>query len=149
MPNIKDNVNIQDFNNIFGSNYCPPLITKPIVVKNTCALLNDNIDSDVPINTNNCNSRILEVSFSDHYAIFATLGLCLWERRRQVSSASFKEWQMCILIPTLNFTPSQGLIQTVIHGWLRHFALKLYYSGFKWCTPRRTVIAQTLYCIYW
>ena len=69
MPNIKDNVNIQDFNNIFGSNYCLPLITKPTVVKNII----DNIDSDVPIKTNNCNSRILEVSFSDHYAIFPIL----------------------------------------------------------------------------
>ena len=70
LPNIKGNVNIQDLNNIFSSNYCLPLITKPTRVTNTCALI-DNIYSNIPINTNNCDSGILEVSISDQYAIFA------------------------------------------------------------------------------
>ena len=73
MPNIKGNVNIQGFKDIFSSNYCLPLITKPTRVTNTCASLNDNSYSNVPstCNTNNCRSGILEDSISDHYAIFA------------------------------------------------------------------------------
>ena len=71
MPNIKGNVNIQDFKNIFSSNYCLPLITNPSRVTYTCASLIDNIYSNVPINTSNCDSGVLEVSISDHYAIFA------------------------------------------------------------------------------
>ena len=71
LPNIKGNVSIQDLKSIFSSNYCLPLITKPTRVTNTCASLIDNIYSNVPINTNNCDSGILEVSISDHYAIFA------------------------------------------------------------------------------
>ena len=49
-----------------------PLITKPTRVTHSCASLIDNIYSNLPINTNKiCNSGILEVSISDHYAIFA------------------------------------------------------------------------------
>ena len=70
MPNIKGNVNIQDFKKFFLSNYRRPLITKPTRVTNTCASLIDNIYSNVPINTNNYDSGILKVSISDHYAIF-------------------------------------------------------------------------------
>ena len=70
MPNIKGNVNIQDFKTFFLSNYRRHLITKPTRVTNTCASLIDNIYSNVPINTNNYDSGILKVSISDHYAIF-------------------------------------------------------------------------------
>ena len=56
--------------NIFSSNYCLPLITKPTRITHSCALLIYNIYSNVPINTNKCNSGILEVSISDHYAFF-------------------------------------------------------------------------------
>ena len=55
---------------IFASNNCLPLITKPTRVTQKCASLIDNIYSNVPINTNSCHSGILEVSISDHYAIF-------------------------------------------------------------------------------
>ena len=43
------------------------------MVTNTCASLNDKSYSNVPstCNTNNCDSGILEVSISDHYATFA------------------------------------------------------------------------------
>ena len=63
--------NTQEFKDIFSSNYCLPLITKPTRVTNSCSSLIDNIYSNVPINTGKCNSGILEVSISDHYAIFA------------------------------------------------------------------------------
>ena len=71
MSNTLGNANTQEFKNIFSSNYCLPLITKPTRVTHSCASLIDNIYSNVPINTNKCNSGILEVSISDHYAIFA------------------------------------------------------------------------------
>ena len=42
------------------------------MVTNSCASLIDNIYSNVPINTDKCNSVTLEVSINyDHYAIFA------------------------------------------------------------------------------
>ena len=69
MSNTLRNANTQEFKNIFSSNYCLPLTTR---VTHSCASLIDNIYSNVPINTNKCNSGILEVSISDHYAIFAT-----------------------------------------------------------------------------
>ena len=65
------NASTQEFKDIFSSNYCLPLITKPTRVTNSCASLINNIYSNVPINTGKCNSVILEVSISDHYAIFA------------------------------------------------------------------------------
>ena len=71
MSNTIGNANTSEFKNIFSSNYCLPLITKPTRVTHSCALLIYNIYSNVPINTNKCNSGILEVSISDHYAIFA------------------------------------------------------------------------------
>ena len=71
MSNAIGNANAQEFKNIFSSNYCLPLITKPTRVTHLCASLIDNIYSNVPINTSKCDSGILEVSISDHYAIFA------------------------------------------------------------------------------
>ena len=71
MSSVIGNANTQEFKNIFSSNYCLPLITKPTRVTNSCSSLIDNIYSNVPINTGKCNSGILEVSISDHYAIFA------------------------------------------------------------------------------
>ena len=71
MSNAIGNANAQEFKNIFSSNYCLPLITKPTRVTHLCASLTDNIYSNVPINTSKCDSGILEVSISDHYAIFA------------------------------------------------------------------------------
>ena len=68
--NAIGNANTQAFKDIFSSNYCIPLITKPTRVTNSCASLIDNIYSNVPINTDKCDSGILEVSISDHYAIF-------------------------------------------------------------------------------
>ena len=59
----------QEFKDIFSSNNCLPLITKPTRVTQKCASLIDNIYNNVPINTNSCHSGILEVSISDHYAI--------------------------------------------------------------------------------
>ena len=70
MPDLKSNVNIQDLKNIFSSNYCRPVNTKPTGVTNTCASLIDNIYSNVCININNCDSGISEASISDHYAFF-------------------------------------------------------------------------------
>ena len=70
MSNAIGNANTQEFKDIFSSNYCLPLITKPTRVTNSCASLIDNIYSNVPFNTGTCNSGILEVSISDHYAIF-------------------------------------------------------------------------------
>ena len=70
MSSVIGNANTLEFKDIFFSNYCLPLITKPTRVTNSCASLNDNIYSNVPINTGKCNSGILEVSISDHYAIF-------------------------------------------------------------------------------
>ena len=71
MSSVIGNANTQEFKDIFSSNYCLPLITKPTRVTNSCSSLIDNIYSNVPINTGKCNSGILEVSISDHYAIFA------------------------------------------------------------------------------
>ena len=71
MSNAIGNANAQEFKNIFSSNYCLPLITKPTRITHLCASLIDNIYSNVPINTSKCDSGILEVSISDHYAIFA------------------------------------------------------------------------------
>ena len=71
MSNTIENANAQEFKNIFSSNYCLPLITKPTRVTHLCASLIDDIYSNVPINTSKCDSGILEVSISDHYAIFA------------------------------------------------------------------------------
>ena len=71
MSNTIGNANTQEFKNILSSNYCLPLITKPTRVTHSCASLIDNIYSNVPINTNKCNSGILEVSISSHYSIFA------------------------------------------------------------------------------
>ena len=70
MPNILGNASTREFKDIFASNNCLPLITKPTRVTQKCASLIDNIYSNVPINTNSCHSGILEVSISDHYAIF-------------------------------------------------------------------------------
>ena len=71
MSSVIGNANTQEFKDIFSSNYCLPLITKPTRVTNSCSSLIDNIYSNVPINPGKCNSGILEVSISDHYAIFA------------------------------------------------------------------------------
>ena len=71
MSSVIGNANTQEFKDIFSSNYCLPLITKPTRVTNSCSSLIDNIYSNVPINTGKCNSGILEVSISDYYAIFA------------------------------------------------------------------------------
>ena len=57
------NANTQEFKNIFSSNYCLPLITKPPRVTHSCASLIDNIYSNVPIYTNKCNSGILAANF--------------------------------------------------------------------------------------
>ena len=70
MPNILGNANTREFKDIFSSNNCLPLITKPTRVTQKCASLFDNIYNNVPINTNSCHSGILEVSISDHYASF-------------------------------------------------------------------------------
>ena len=70
MSSVIGNANTQEFKDIFSSNYCLPLTSKPTRVTNSCASLIDNIYSNVPINTGKCNSGILEVSISDHYAIF-------------------------------------------------------------------------------
>ena len=69
MSNAIGNANTQEFKDIFSSNYCLPLITKPTRVTNSCASLIDNIYSNVPINTGKCISDILVVSISDHFAI--------------------------------------------------------------------------------
>ena len=71
MSDAIGNFNTREFKGIFSSNYCLPLITKPTKVTNSCASLIVNIYSNVPINTSKCNSGILKVSISDHYAIFA------------------------------------------------------------------------------
>ena len=70
MPNILGNASTREFKDIFASNNCLPLITKPTRVTQKCASLIDNIYRNVPINTNSCHSGILEVSISDYYAIF-------------------------------------------------------------------------------
>ena len=56
MSNTIENLNTQEFKNIFFSNDCLPLITKPTRVTQSCASLIDNIYSNVSINTNKCNS---------------------------------------------------------------------------------------------
>ena len=71
MLSVIVNANSQKFKDSFSSNYCLPFITKPTRVTNSCTSLIDNIYSNVPINTGNCDSGILEVRISDHYAIFA------------------------------------------------------------------------------
>ena len=70
MSNVIGNDNTQEFKDIFSSNYCLTVVTKPTRVTNSCASLIDTIYSNVPINTRKCNPGILEVSISDHYAIF-------------------------------------------------------------------------------
>ena len=68
MSSVIGNANTQEFKDIFSSNYCLPLSTKPTRVTNSCASLIDNIYSNIP---GKCNSGIFEVSVFDHYAIFA------------------------------------------------------------------------------
>ena len=58
MSNAIGNANAQEFKNIFPSNYCLPLITKPTRVTHLCASLIDNIYSNVPINTSKYDSSI-------------------------------------------------------------------------------------------
>ena len=49
MPHLKGGLSIQEFKNIFSSNFCFPSINKPTRVTNHSASLIDNIYSNVPI----------------------------------------------------------------------------------------------------
>ena len=70
MPHLKGGLSIQEFKNIFASNFCFPSINKPTRVTNHSASLIDNIYSNVPIKGSDYHAGVLTVSISDHYGIF-------------------------------------------------------------------------------
>ena len=70
MPHLKGGLSIQEFKNIFSSNFCFPSINKPTRVTNHSASIIDNIYCNVPIQGSDYHAGVLTVSISDHYGIF-------------------------------------------------------------------------------
>ena len=70
MPHLKGGLSIQEFKNIFSSNFCFPSINKPTRVTNHSASIIDNIYCNVPIQGSDYHAGLLTVSISDHYGIF-------------------------------------------------------------------------------
>ena len=70
MPHIKGGLSIQEFKNIFSSNFCFPSINKPTRVTDHSASITDNIYCNAPIQGSDYYSGVLIVSISDHYGIF-------------------------------------------------------------------------------
>ena len=70
MPHLKGGLSIQEFKNIFSSNFCFSSINKPTRVTNHSASIIDNIYCNVPIQGSDYHAGVLTVSISDHYGIF-------------------------------------------------------------------------------
>ena len=66
----------QEFQNIFSTNYCFPLINIPTRVAMNSASLIDNMYSNFPAQGNVCDSGVLKTSISDHYAIILHCEQC-------------------------------------------------------------------------
>ena len=65
MPNLKGGLSIQEFKNIFASNFCFPSINKPTRVTNHFASLIDNKYSNVPIKGSDYHAVVLTL-YSQH-----------------------------------------------------------------------------------
>ena len=70
MPHIKGGLSIQEFKNIFFSNFCFPSNNKPTRVTDHSASIIDNIYCNAPIQGSDYYAGVLTVSISDHYGIF-------------------------------------------------------------------------------
>ena len=69
MPHLKGGLSIQEFQNIFSSNFCFPFISKPTSFNNHSASIKNNIYCNVPIQGSDYHAGVLTVSISDHYNI--------------------------------------------------------------------------------
>ena len=70
MPHLKGGLSIQEFSNIFSSNFCFPSINKPTRVTDHSASIIGNIYCNVPIQGPDYHAGVLTVSISDRYRIF-------------------------------------------------------------------------------
>ena len=72
-PLIRGNINIQNFKNMFSSNFLFPLINKPTRVTQQSSTIIDNIYCNENNLESSCKSGIFRLSISDHYAIFCII----------------------------------------------------------------------------
>ena len=150
MPHLKGGLSIQEFKNIFSSNFCFPSINKPTRVTNHSASLIDNIYSNVPIQGSDYHAGVLTVSISDHYGIFC-INNCskIHNKNTQIVKRSFCDrnianFKQCLLHESWDFVYLSSDLQSAFSRFQGVIDLHLN-TNFK----KRTIMMNYKNCYPW
>ena len=157
LQDVEGSLDTQDFKNIFSSSFFCPLITKPTRVAENSATLIDNIYCNIPEVDTHCESGILKLSISDHYAIFCiSKNTTMCSKNTVITKRSFcdknvynfncclknESWDSVYSISGTQpaFTRFQGVIDRLLH---KNFKMLTFTMNYKNRHPWMTEALRT------